>query len=373
MENSTPTRVAYIYVSLATGGAERHLLNIVSLIDRNRFLPSVVCLSAGGEIADAIRDQGVSVDVLGLNAKRLWTAGSLRAAASCLKAGRFDIVHTHMYHANTYGRLAAVMAGVPHLVATVHTTHGHRALKQRIVNRLLDRRTDRTIVVSGAGRQALAGEGIAGEKIVVIHNGVDERCMEVAAPRAQLRAGLALPGDAKVICSVARLSREKRHGDLLLAFSRVRQEMPGVRLIIAGGGEMKEALQNQVRGLGLDDSVKMLGERKDIPELLHLSDLFVLASGREGTPLSVLEAMACGLPVIASRVGGVGELLGEDAGVLFAAGDVEQLAAAMLGCLRDDQGSRQMGENGRRRMLAMFSAKKMVQRLETVYEECLSR
>jgi glycosyltransferase involved in cell wall biosynthesis len=368
-----PVRVAYVYVHLRPGGAERHLQTALQFLDRRRFEPSVLCLTEPGAIGEQIRAAGVPLASFGLPRHGLWRPRGLLRVARRLRLIRPGIVHTHMYHANTYGRIAAALARAPRVVATVHTTGGHRLLKQRLMNRLLDPMTDRTIAVSEEGRRTLLAEGgIAPGKTAVIHNGVDLRRFRLAVSAAEARARIGVPPDALVVAAVARLEPEKRHADLLEAFRRVRAETPAARLLLAGDGSLNAALRKEVDRMGMGECVALLGHRDDVPELLRATDVFVLPSSREGSPLAVIEAMASAVPVVASAVGGIPEMVGPGAGVLFRAGDVAALTAALRQMAARPDLRAAMGAAGRERAAAEFSAERMAAQLQSLYDECLA-
>jgi glycosyltransferase involved in cell wall biosynthesis len=366
--------VAYIYVTLATGGAERHLQALLGRLDRRRFDPRVICLGEAGEIGDALRAAGIPVRAFGLPRHGLWRPTGLLRVASHLRRERVAIAHTHMYHANTYGRLAALLAGTPRIVATVHTTGGHRLRKQRLMNRLLDPFSDRTIVVSEQARRVLVAEGgICRAKTRVIHNGVEPDRFRPSGCRGRVREALGIRPDALVTIVVARLETEKRHADLLQALRQVRAGEPRACLLVVGDGSRATALRAEADALGLRDAVVFTGRRDDVPDLLQAADVFALPSEREGSPLSVLEAMAAGLPVVAAAVGGVPEMVGPDAGVLCAPGRVGELAASLARLLADPARRTAMGERGRARVEAEFSAERMAAAVQSVYEGCLAR
>jgi glycosyltransferase involved in cell wall biosynthesis len=367
-------RVAYVYMTLPVGGAEYHLVHILSFLDRARFDPAVVCLGPPGALGDRLAASGEAVTAFGMPTKRAWFPGRLARVAAFLRRGRFDIVHTHMSHANTYGRLAAVWAGVPHRVATVHTVEAGPRRKHRLLNRWLDRRTDATVAVTEEARQALiAGARLPPDRVVTIRNGVDIDRLRAGPGRAEVRAALGLTETPPVVCCVARLDPAKRHGDLLRAFEAARRDVPGAHLLLAGGGKAEADIRAAVDALGLAAAVSVLGERSDVPELLRASDVFALASEREGMPLAVAEAMACGCAVVATGVGGVPAMVGADAGITVPPGDVPALAAALRACLSDPALRRRLGAAGRAHAEAEFSARTMVRRLEALYDRIAPR
>jgi glycosyltransferase involved in cell wall biosynthesis len=368
-----PVKVAYVYTWLPVGGAEHHLVNLLAGLDKNRFAPTVVCLGEPGAIGDRLRGEGVPFQSFGLPRKRLWMPWGLRRVAAYFREQRFDIVHTHMYHANTYGRVAAWWAGVPHIVATIHTNTVCPSRKQRIVNRWLDRITDRTIVVSEDIARTLTAQGdIAPARMVVIHNGVDIERYASGSPADATRMRLGIASDARVVCCVGRLEKEKRHNDLLAAFRIVKERVPLAHLLLVGGGRMESAIGDAIELAGLRASVTMTGVRGDVPDLLRASDVFALASEREGLPLALVEAMAAGLPVVVSRVGGMPEAIGGEAGLLFEPGDVDGLAQRLTACLTDANLRQRLGAAARQRAGKSFSTETMVRSLEAVYERSLA-
>jgi glycosyltransferase involved in cell wall biosynthesis len=266
-----------------------------------------------------------------------------------MRRERPDIVHANSSKAGVLGRMAAVLARVPIRVFTVHgwafkAYSGLPSALYRSADRLMARATTITICVTETERAAgLAARTCSGERTVVIPNAVDVD----AAPCARH------DGDPPRIVTVGRLARPKDPLTLVRALARV-HDHPFYALIV-GAGPDRPVVEAEIRRLGLERAVELCGPRRDVPDLLSRSDLFALASRSEGGPLSVLEAMAAGLPVVASDVGGVRELVVDGAtGTLVPAGDPDALAAALELLLADPELRRRLGAAGRERVRERF-------------------
>jgi glycosyltransferase involved in cell wall biosynthesis len=242
-----------------------------------------------------------------------------------------------------------------------------------LANRLLLRRRDRVVGVGEAVRQALiSNEGIPAARVEVIYNGIPpERYAEPAA-RADARRALALGPDDLAIIQVARLDYLKDHATAVRTVGRVRQRHPGARLLLVGEGPERGAIRAEADRLGLADHVRFLGLRQDIPRLLQAADLFLLTSISEGIPLTLLEAMAAGLPVVSTRVGGTGEVVADGrTGLLAPAGDDAALADAVLRLAGDAALRERLGGAGRGRVRSLFSEGRMCERYGNAYREML--
>jgi glycosyltransferase involved in cell wall biosynthesis len=244
--------------------------------------------------------------------------------------------------------------------------------KRIVANRLLKRRCDRNIGVGEVVRQALiVNEGIPAGRVGVIYNGVDLSPYRQAPPdRATICRELNVEDDAFIIMQVARLVPIKDHQTALKALHALHH--PRARLVIVGEGPEESAIRETVARLGLQDRVRMLGLRSDVSRLLQAADVFLLSSINEGIPLTVLEAMAAGLPVVSTSAGGVGEVvLDGQTGLLAPVGDAEELARHLLRLASDEAERKRMGEAGRQRAFALFDEEQMLASYERLYREML--
>ncbi len=362
--------------TLPVGGAEQHLLSVILGIDRSRFEPIVCCLGAKGDIGLEIERLGTQVVSLNRMHHKRWDFHIIADVKRLIRSRRVDLVHTHLYHANAYGRIAARMAGgVKGVVATVHNVYPATKLKRRCLNRLLAGFTDRIIAISDAVKADIVRyDWVPPQKVEVIPNGIDIRSFDRPVDRLAVRRQLGIPPDDVVIGSVSRLERQKGHVDLINAFHRLAGSDPNVWLVLVGDGSLRPALEQQVADLGLAKRVIFAGARRDIVELLNGMDLFVSASLWEGQGISVLEAMAARLPVVATRVGGTREVVEDGvSGLLVPPQDDRALAQAIESVMREPERRRILGEAGRARVEERFSARAMLDRLERLYTQIASQ
>ncbi len=297
-----------------------------------------------------------------------------------LRRERVDLVHTHSSKAGILGRVAARWAGVPRLV---HTPHGHvftgyagpavTGLYVRL-ERWAARFTDRIVGLTDREAQDHLARGIGRpDQFVTIPSGVPLAAFEApAVPPERVKAALGLPPDARVIGSVGRLEPIKGHRVLVEAFQQLAPRAPDVALVLAGDGELAAPLRAACNRAGLAGRVRFLGWRTDVPDLLHAFDVFVLPSLNEGMGRALVEAMAAGRPIVASRAGGIPEVLGDDeAGILVQPGEARALAAAIETCLAEPDLGARLGKAARERA-RRYSVEAMVEKLEALYRELLT-
>ena len=304
-----------------------------------------------------------------------------------LRRFRPDVVHTHAAKAGTLGRLAALACGRARPRVMVHTFHGHSlsgyfssrtaAVFLRI-ERFLARRTTRLVAVSEEVRDDLVRLGVAApEQIEVIRLGFDLTRFapgdEVrAARRAELRAALGIPPQARVVTIIARLVPIKRVDRFLQLAEQLAHE-PDVWFLIAGDGELRDELQAIALSDGLAPRVVWAGFQQDVPGVCFASDVVVLTSDNEGTPVSLIEAQAAGVPVVSTRVGGAATVVGGRAGALVDVDDVAGLARAVGGLLDDLPAAREAARAARERVVAQFSLDGLVRSLDELYRRELRR
>ena len=300
-------KVLHVITGLGTGGAETQLR---SLLQHTRHEADVVCLYNPGAVATALRADGVHVVDLGMRSNRDLTA--VLRLARLVRAGGYDAVHTHLYRALLYGRVAAWLARVPVVVATEHSLQDGQ-LEGRVatsaVRRLYlatERLGDRTIAVSRAVHDDLRSWGVPERRIVHVPNGLDLTALTFSATdRARVRAELGIPADAPVLGTVGRLHPGKRIDELLAVAAPLLTE--GRHLLVVGEGATRASLEEQAAALGVADRVHLVGEQPAAPYLAAM-DVFASPSPYETFGLAVLEALASGLPVVYRRCPAVEEL-----------------------------------------------------------------
>jgi len=364
-----PVRVLQVVPDLRCGGAERVALDLALHLDRDRFEVSLLALypATGSAFEAEARDGGVPVHHLG---KRpgldLRLQRSVRRALAELRP---DVVHGH--NVLLHNLLpACIAAGVP---ARVHTVHNlaEREIppSMRPLHRAAFRWGGVVPVSISAHVQASVARLYAGVTSPVVPNGLDVgRFARAATGRERWRRENGVAADAMVFAHVGRFMAQKRHGDLVAAFARVAQVEPRALLLLAGEGELHETVRAQAQSLGIDGAVRFLGLRADVPELLGAADAFVLSSAWEGLPIAVLEAMAAGLPVVATAVGGVPELVRSgETGWLVPPGAPDALAEAMIAVSHDPHAAQAAGANGARLVRERHSVEGMVAGYEALY------
>jgi sugar transferase (PEP-CTERM/EpsH1 system associated) len=370
MMNTSPT-VCHLLHSLHVGGAEVLAARLARRLgDRFRFV--FACLDDLGPLGEQLRAEGFAVEVLGRRPGVDWRC-SVRLGR-LLRRQRVAVLHAHQYTPFFYGLTARLVCRRPALLFTEHGRHhpDYPRRKRIWLNRLLLQRRDRVVAVGAAVRQALiANEGLPAERVAVITNGIDLAPYAGPAPdRDAVRRELGAGPDDWLIVQVARLDYLKDHATALRALAHAVGRLPNARLVLVGDGPERPAIERLRAEAGLADRVWLLGPRGDVPRLLRAADLFLLTSISEGIPLTVIEAMAAGLPVVATRVGGVPEVVDDGVtGLLAAAGDAGALAAHLVALAGQPDQAREMGRRGRDRAWAVFSEERMVDAYARLYRE----
>lgn len=365
---TTPLRVMFVITCMPVGGAETLLVNLVRRLNRRRFAPEFCCLKYFGPLGEVLADEIPGFTGL-LRRKydlRVWSR-----LTRLLRRRQIDAVVTVGTGGDKmfWGRLAAWRAGVPVIISALHST----GLPDRVewLNRRLAPLTDAFIAVAAPHARYLAEhEGCPVDKVRVIPNGVDTERFCRRPANAALRAALGIAPRAPVAAIVAALRPEKNHPLFLRAAAQIRAAMPAARFLIVGDGPARGELEALAGRLGITDAVHFLGTRADIPELLAASDVVMLTSHMEANPVSVLEALACEKPVVATRVGSLTETVRDGVnGYLVRPDDPAALAARVIELFGDRMKARRFGQAGRREVVAHWSLERMV----AGYEELIER
>lgn len=373
--------IIHIITRLDSGGSARNTFLTVLGHDRRRFQAGL----AYGRVESAtdletLRQAGVGLFEIPTLVRDIKPAMDLRAVLalwSLLRRERPAIVHTHTSKAGAVGRIAAWLARVP---VVIHTPHGHvfygyygRVMSGliRLVEWALAKITDRIVTLTDRGAQEHVRFKIAGPgKFTAVSSGIPLGTFRsVRVDRAVKRKELGLPPEGPVVGTVGRLVPVKGHIWLVRAVPFVVAEFPEARFVLVGEGPLGADLRKLAEGLGVGRHVVFLGTRWDVPECLGAFDLFVLSSLNEGMGRALVEAMAVGLPVVATRVGGVPDVVAHGTtGLLVPPQDAEALAAAVLELLRDRKRMAAFGEAARRSIDERFDVETMVDNLERLYE-----
>lgn len=351
--------VMQVVLSLDPGGTERLAIELARrLSDRFRML--VCCLDHEGAWAPELDAANIPVVALRRSPGFRPSLGAQLAALA--REHGASIVHAHHYSPFVYSRIASLLN---RRLALVFTEHGRLSdapptRKRRAANALLARCPGAVFAVSHALKTHMVAEGFAAERVGVIHNGIDEGTRPTPADRGDARARLGVPEDAFLIGTAARLDPVKDLGTLIAATAALRGRVPAARLVIMGEGPEQASLQMAARDAGVHDAVTFAGHRADVRELLAAFDVYVNSSISEGISLTILEAMAAGLPVVATAVGGTPEVIRDGAtGVLVPARDPGALTETLAGLHASAERRATLGAAARTRLEQAFTLDRM--------------
>jgi glycosyltransferase involved in cell wall biosynthesis len=390
----SPQKTVHIITRLDMGGSAQNTMLTVLGQDRARFEPIVIAGmpgrrdAQGGQIAtDANRRRleraGIKCYVVPTLQRSVRPGSDLRALGTLIRVLRSEapvVVHTHTSKSGILGRLAAWVVGVP---VVIHTPHGHvfyghfgRLMSWMflLLERLWARRTTRLIALTDAERdEHLIRRVGRSEHFRVIPSGIElDRFGSVPDGKSHGPWGWPCAANARVVGSVGWLTSVKGHPVLLEAFAKAHVNHPDLHLVIIGSGPLREPIITRARSLGVGEVVHLLDVRADIPECLSAMDVFVLPSLNEGMGRALVEAMAAGRPVIASRVGGIPAIVEHRKnGLLVTAGNANALADAIVELLANPSWSRELAEAARKRIDPTFGVAAMVRAVEAVYVEAL--
>jgi len=362
-------KILHLLVSLPVGGAEDVVATVVQGLDPERFSVTAACIGSLGPVGEELAAEGHQVISLGLDLNRTSFWRVVAAVRRLLMDTRPHILHTHLYHPNLYGRLAALGLGLRGVVAEVHNVYTRRKFHRRLWNWLLARASDYVLVVSPqVWDDVRRYDWISPSRLRLLPNGVNLAALETPWSREEAKSRLGVQGFC--IGAVGRLEEQKGQTFLLAALPELRQEIPDLTVLLAGEGRQEEALRRQVAALGLEDVVHLLGTRRDMALIYRALDLFILPSLWEGLPLALLQAMGAALPVVATRVGGVPEVIQDGVnGLLVSTGDSSALAAAILEAYRQAGLRQRLGAAAQLTVQESYSQETMLRRLESLYLE----
>jgi glycosyltransferase involved in cell wall biosynthesis len=375
-ENATPQshdmaarlrpRVLHLITKLDIGGTERQAVELLNRLDPARYDVRLAVIRRGGPFYKEITDRFPEVPEFPLTS--FYNRNALKQLLrlrSLLLNDRIEILHAHDFYAGVIGTVAARSASV-----RVIASQRHLKLSDRRVHKwgasLIHRLAHRILVNSEAIRASITAHR---EKIVVIRNGLGP-VPETPSARENLRCELGLDSRAKLVGMVARLHPVKGHRFLIDAAARVSQEFQNAHFVLVGGGPLRQEIEDRAARLGVGDRVHLLGDRSDAARLVASFDLAVLASLHEGLPNSVMEAMAAGVPVVATAVGGTRELIADgETGYLVPPADAMALGERICFALSHEEQSAAVGGRGREFVLSRFGIERMVGSVEKLYDE----
>lgn len=368
------TKVLHVVETLDVGGTEMQMVQVALRLDPRRYHVRVACLRASGPLIGPL--QAAGIEILEFTKGRTFTSFQslyqLLRLAWYIHRERIDVVHAHHLGANLMAVPAARLARAPVILSSLRNLAHlpwYTPFRRKFM-RLVYRLSTGVVANSEAiGRLLVEQFQVPADRVHIVHNGVDcERFPSFKSGRRQLHFNVG--SEAKLIVNVANMhSPVKGHTDLIEAARTVCASIPQARFVFIGDGEQRPHLQEQVHQAGLDEFFVFLGNRDCIPELLSCCDLFVLASRAEGFPNALLEAMAAGLPVVATRVGGVPEIVEDGrSGLLVSPGNAAALAGAVIQLLQDPSAAARLATAGQQRVRKQFSLDRLIQDLHHLYE-----
>jgi glycosyltransferase involved in cell wall biosynthesis len=360
-------QVLQVVLSLAPGGTERLVIELSRRL-HDRHGMAVCCLDEPGLWAEELRQQGIAVTVLGRRpgfSPRL--GGQIAAVAARHRAA---VLHCHQYSPFIYGSLA----GLGRPLRVVFTEHGRlsdapSSAKRRVANWLFGRLNCDVFAVSQDLKRSMVAEGFQARRIRVIWNGIDPGPGPRASDRISARERLGVRREDFLIGSVGRLDPVKDLLTLVAAFREAASSIPAARLVIVGDGSERAALETAIDRLGLQGRIMLTGVRSDVRQLLPAFDVYVNCSIFEGISLTILEAMASGLPVVATGVGGTPEIVDSATGILVPPRNAARISDALRQLATASDVARSLGAAGRRRVEDSFSMDRMVREYSAVYDQ----
>lgn len=369
-------RILFLSTSMGLGGADQQLLSAAQVLRDRGHEIRIVSLTPLGPMGLQARSLGLATDSLEMR-RGVPDPRGLARLVRIVRAWKPDVVHSHMVHANLMARVVRLLVPVPVLVSTIHNVYEGGPLLMagyRLTNGLVDHMT----IISQAAADRFVGERIVpGRLLTVIANGVDTDRMRNLPPegRAALRGEMSVGDQQFVWLAVGRFEVAKDYPNMLRAFGDVRAREPRAVLVIVGQGSLQAEAEALTAELGLREAVRFLGARDDVPAVMSAADGYVMSSAWEGMPMVLLEAAAAGLPIVATAVGGNGEVVRDgESGFLVPARDSGVLRAGMLRLMAlPEEQRRTMGERGREHVRANYGLQRVAERWERVYWDALAR
>lgn len=364
-------RLCYVYYEPRPSGQSEHVLSLVHNLDRQRFAVTVVMPDLLASLKEDYVSAGARVLTLPLRKLR-WPAAAITGLINEFRRGKPHLVHIHSQEAGLIARPLARLSGTHRVVYTPHTINIRNRRWQKLYwqfEKSLSAITDRIISINDADRQTLIQLGVSAEKLITVYNGIDlARFDPLAPPPAEIK-NLYGTGQALVM-QVGRMNEQKAPFDFLEGARQVLGQMPAARFVLVGDGPLLESVRQKIRADGLENRVYAVGAQPQAFRWMQAADIVTLTSYWEGSPYTLLEAMAWCKPVVATGVNGCPELVHEgETGFLVPPGEPNEWADRVLRLLADPQCRRKMGESGRKHLENNFTIKLMTEKLTEIYEE----
>lgn len=366
-------KILYVIPKLERAGAEQHLVSLVKNLNKDMFEPYIYCVKDLGALGVSL--SGNDRKVISLNRKNIYDLRILFDIYKAIKRYKFDIVHAYLFGFNYLATIPAKICGVPFVISSRRELADWKKPHHHLLERLSNIFTDKIVACSEAARRfALRDEQLAEEKVVTIYNGINLNEFSPRQKDAALLEELGFNEKDIIVGMVTKLAPVKDVGTALEAIAKAKKEYPGIKCIIVGGGYQRLEMEDKARTLGINGNVKLLGLRDDISRMLSIMDVFLLTSLSEGFPNSILEAMACGLPVVATKVGGIPEVVTDNrSGILVESNNPAATATAIIRLLKDENLRKDMGRCAREIIEQKFNLSRMASDYEQFYYSLLEK
>ena len=378
------SQIRVLEVSKSTGGLGTYMRWLADGIDRSRFAMTFACLSDGAAaLADELSARGWTALAWQMNRYKVnpfTDAQVILRLRSLIRRERFDLVHAHGSKAGFIARVAAIGSGVP-VVYSPHNFAFHEGVSRwqarifAFVEKLAARYLTAKIITVSDGEQTMARQFGVGtpELFVTVHSGVDLSAFSRRVDSSEQKAALGVPREAPLVGAVGRLSEQKNPLAFVRLAARVHEKMSDVHFVWIGDGPLESSARGLAAELGVEKVVHFVGQRSDMPADLHALDVFAMTSRWEAFSLALLEAMACGLPVVATRLAGIAEAVTEgENGFLLPVSDLDGMSAAIQRLLSGRELAKRMGVNARQRVEQNFTRAQMMERLMQVYQSVIN-
>ena len=362
--------ILHIYQNSKIGGVQQQLLSLLKAYSRERFNPIFCCLGPKEEIGKEIEETKIGFIPLNKLRYNRFSPGIVLELYRLMKKKQIHVVRTHRYRSNLYGRLAAFLAGVPVIIASVHDNYRtDKRPKRRIMNRILSKITDKIVAVSeNVKEDIIRYDSIDPSKIEVIPNGIDVERFNPEKNTTDIRKEFSLEEDDIVIGFIGRIVPAKGLEYLLNALPYLKEEFKSIKLLIVGEGSLVEELKARAKKNNIFDNILFTGRRRDIPEILASINIFVMPSIAEGLPNALLEAMAMGKPIVTTEVGGIPEIVKNGFnGLLVPPRDTLSLSKAIKELISNDRLAAKLGQAARDLVHDNLSIKAIAQKWQSLY------
>jgi len=360
--------ILYIINKLAIGGAERQLVELLKGLDKSRFNPLLVCLERGGGFTEDVK--ALKIPIYYIERKWRWDPLVVWKLREFIKKNKINIIHTYLSLASIYGAIVGKLTKTPIVNSSIRKASSFGGYYRNFLVKLSCKLSNIIISNSIAGVNYFFNK--KHNKIKVIYNGVDFSRFKISKNKYQIKKELGLSNFENIVSMVSRIEEGKGHLTLISSAKIILKYYPKTCFLIVGDGSLRPQLENFVHQQNLQKNILFLGFRKDIPEIFSISDVAVNCSDSEGISNAIIEAMAIGVPVVATDIGGNREIIiNGETGFLIPPGSCELLSKAIIKLFKNKKFASQIAMNGKQLVKEEFNFEKMVKDTEELYQQLL--